>query len=99
MLLGALIKQGLKISQRVPRLASTPWQLQRRELKKLLRKARDTAFGTHYHFEEILKQKNFQQAFREIVPIFNYNTIFDQWWYRCLTEEENVCWPGHVKYF
>src|SRR6267154_4328744 len=99
MLLGAIIKQGLKISQRVPRRVSSPAQLQRRELKKLLKKAKVTSFGTHYNFEEILKSKHVEQSFKEGVPLFNYNSIFDQWWHRCLQEEENVCWPGRVKYF
>jgi len=99
MLVGALIKQGLKISQRVPRRASTPAQLQRRELKKLLKKAKGTAFGTHYRFDEILKAKNILQVFKENVPVCNYNSIFEQWWHRCLEGEDNVCWPGHIKYF
>ena len=102
MLLGALIKQGLKISQSrlvSGRRMSTPAQLQRRELKKLLKKAKGTTFGIHYHFEEILKSKIFARVFREQIPVFNYNSIFDQWWHRCLEGEHNVCWPGHVKYF
>ena len=98
-LLGALIKQGLKLTTRVRLRESTPIQEQRRELKKLLRKAQHTSFGTHYHFSECLSSRNFVRAFQEKVPLFAYNTLFEQWWYRCLEEEDNVCWPGHVKYF
>src|SRR6185295_76725 len=97
--LGVLIKQGLKLSLRVKRRHSTPIQKQRRELKKLLKKAKGTAFGMHYQFDDILSARSFAKSFREKVPLHNYNSMFAQWWHRCLAEEENVCWPGHIKYF
>ncbi len=99
MLLGAVIKQGLKLSLRVPRKVSSPAQLQRRELKKLLKKAELTSFGQHYRFGEILNDENIGSSFRAKVPLHTYNTMFEYWWNRCLNEEENVCWPGHIKYF
>ncbi len=98
-LLGALIKQGLKLGTRVKLREVTPVKKQLRELKKLLTKAEDTSFGRHYNFEQILTAKNFARKFQENIPIFNYNTIFEKWWYRCLAEEEDVCWPGYIKYF
>src|SRR5687767_1479148 len=99
MLLGAAIKQGLKLSMKVPRIVSSPGQLQRIELKKLLKKASQTSFGKHYRFEEILDSEDVTATFKEKVPIHTYNSMFEYWWKRCLNEEENVCWPGFVKYF
>jgi hypothetical protein len=99
MLLGAAIKQGLKLSLRVPRRISSPAQLQRRELKKLMTKAAQTSFGKHYRFDELLKERDIPVMFREKIPLHTYNTMFEYWWNRCLNEEENVCWPGRVKYF
>ena len=98
MVLGHVIKQGLKLSQRVPRRESSPFQFQARELRKLLKKAQGTAFGTHYRFGELLEKRNFLQAFRENVPLQNYNTMFEYWWNRCLQEEANVSWPGTIKF-
>ena len=98
-LIGALIKQGLKLGTRVKLRDYTPIQHQRKELRKLLRKAEDTSFGKHYGFEKMLDSRNFVRAFQQDVPVFNYNSIFQNWWHRCLAEEENVCWPGHVNYF
>jgi len=98
-LLGSLIKQGLKLTTRVKLRESTPIQEQRRELKKLLRKAQHTSFGTKYRFAESLASRNFVRAFQESMPLFTYNTLFEAWWHRCLEEEEDVCWPGHVNYF
>jgi hypothetical protein len=97
--LGALIKQGLKLSQRVKRREHTPIQHQRRVLKKLLRSAELTSFGKEYGFSELLTTKRFVKLFQEQVPVFNYNTLFEKWWHRCLEEEENVCWNGRIKYF
>ncbi len=98
-LLGALIKQGLKLSQRVKRREHTPVQHQRRVLKKLLRSAEFTSFGKEYRFSELLSARSFAKAFQENVPVFNYNSMFEKWWHRCLAEEENVCWNGKIKYF
>lgn len=97
--IGALIKQGLKLGSRVRLRATSPELQQQKELKKLLMKAKDTAFGKHYGFSEILSSGSHVENFQQRIPFHNYNSIHDQWWHRCLKEEENVCWPGYVKYF
>lgn len=68
-------------------------------LKKLLRKARFTEFGQQYRFDEILMSKHPGKKFQEIVPVYNYNTIYKQWWYKTLEGKPNVCWPGKIKYY
>jgi hypothetical protein len=97
--LGALIKQGLKLSQRVKRREQTPFKQQQKVLKKLLNASAFTAFGKEYHFSEFLSGPDFVNHFRAQVPVFNYNSMFEQWWHRCLKGEDNVSWPGRVKYF
>lgn len=98
-LIGALIQQSLRLSNRVKLPRRSLPKAQERELKALLSKAKDTAFGRHYQFQRILEDADPIRAFREAVPIYNYNSIFKEWWHRCLEEEHDVCWPGHVKYF
>ena len=98
-LLGSLIKQGLKLSTRVRLRFNSPAYYQKRELKRLLSKAEFTTFGKQYNFSEILFSKNLYKTYREKVPVFDYDKMFEQWWHRCLDEEVDVCWPGHVKYF
>ncbi|MBP6334828.1 MAG: GH3 auxin-responsive promoter family protein [Bacteroidia bacterium] len=98
-LIGALIKQGLKLGTRVKLREVAPAKQQFKELKKLLTKAEETSFGRHYNFSEILANKNLAKHFQENVPVFNYSSIYEKWWHRCLKEEEDICWPGHVKYF
>lgn len=98
-LLGTLVKQGLLLTDRVKFPELSPLRKQKRELKKLLKKAKHTSFGKAYGFEKILNAKNPIPEFQAQVPVFTYNTLFEKWWSRCLKEEEDVCWPGHIKYF
>jgi hypothetical protein len=98
-LLGALIKQGLKLSTRVRLRNNTPSFYQRRELKKLLHKAESTAFGKEYDFAGILNSDNIASSYQKNVPLFDYDKIYEQWWHRNLNEEVDICWPGHIKYF
>ena len=76
-----------------------PVKAQERELKKLLRKAQFTDFGRKYKFTEILLSRNVMESFRNNVPVFDYNKMHDEWWYRALNGEHNVTWPGKIKYF
>ncbi len=97
--LGALIKQGLKLGSRVTLRFRSPAYYQRKELRSLLKKAEQTAFGKKFDFSGILTSQDHVKEFQANVPIYNYNTIFEQWWHRCLEGEKNVCWPGQIKYF
>ncbi len=76
-----------------------PVKAQEKELKKLLKKASNTAFGKHYNFDDILKSDNILKNYKENVPIFDYNSMYKNWWFRALNGEEFVTWPGKVKYF
>lgn len=98
-LIGALIQQSLRLSNRVKLRRRSLQKAQERELNALLSKAQHTAFGKHFHFNDILASPDPVKAFQQAVPIYNYNSIFKEWWYRCLEEEKDVCWPGQVHYF
>jgi hypothetical protein len=76
-----------------------PYKLQKKVLKKLIKRAQITHFGEHYGFADLLKQPDLVKSFKEQVPTFDYNTIFKKWWYRALNGEAYICWPGQVKYF
>ena len=76
-----------------------PVKAQTKELKKLLKKASDTAFGQHYGFEEILKSDDIFKTYKEKVPIFDYNSMYKNWWFRALNGETFITWPGKVNYF
>ncbi|MDB5273903.1 MAG: hypothetical protein JWO58_2270 [Chitinophagaceae bacterium] len=104
-LFGSLLSKGLKIGNLKPQKKKTPFELQKKELAKLLTKAKVTQFGQHYNFHDILhqfgekKSATFYEAWKKQVPVFNYNKLFDEWWYRSKAGEHDVTWPGRVKYF
>ena len=87
------ISKALGIPQKSPKRA------QLRVLKKLLRRARYTAFGQKNKFEQILLSRHPGKTFQQNVPTYNYNKIYNEWWYQTLDGKEDICWPGKIKYF
>jgi len=84
----------------------TPFDLQNRELRKLLTKAQFTEFGRQFNFEDALRstgrfhpEGDLYQKFRQNVPVFNYNKIYKEWWHRTVAGEYDICWPGRTRYF
>lgn len=72
---------------------------QLKALKKLLRKARYTEFGQQYHFDEILMSKHPGKKFAQLVPTFDYNSLYKAFWHKTLEGVPDVCWPGTIKFF
>jgi GH3 auxin-responsive promoter len=72
---------------------------QLRVLKKLLKKSRFTEFGQHYHFDDILLNRHAGKRFQELVPIHDYNKIYNEWWKKTLDGVPDVAWPGKIKYY
>jgi len=70
-----------------------------RVLKKLLRRARYTEFGQKFGFEQILLSKHVGKVFQQKVPAYNYNKIYNDWWHKTLEGQEDICWPGKIKFF
>jgi GH3 auxin-responsive promoter len=68
-------------------------------LKKLLKKARFTQFGQRFKFDEILLSRHLGKKFQQFVPTYNYEKIYNEWWYKTLDGVPDVCWPGVIKYF
>jgi hypothetical protein len=93
----------IKIPRRLAKALRIPennirWQ-QLRVLKKLLRKARFTEFGQHFKFDEILMSKHPGKKFQELVPVYDYNKIYREWWHKTLENKADICWPGKIKYY
>lgn len=93
----------IKVPKTIAKALRLPENNPRRQqinvLKKLLRKARFTQFGQQYRFDEILMSKHPGKKFQEIVPTFNYNSIYKKWWHKTLEGTPDVCWPGKIKYY
>jgi hypothetical protein len=99
-LLGNLIARSLRLRKKFSLRVASPETYQRHTLRQLLERGQYTAFGKHYGFDDILNHElDFIKAFQQRVPVHNYDKMYREWWYRCQLAEENVTWPGKVKYF
>ena len=98
---GSIIKKALELKSKLPgeRKKTLPHKEQLKQIKKLLRKGQITAFGEYFRFDEILKSKNLIAEFQKRVPVYDYTKMHNDWWYRCLSGESFVSWPGKIKYF
>jgi hypothetical protein len=103
-LLGTLLKKGIKLRENLHQEYSSPFDLQKEELKELMITASATEFGKYYDFDKILPHfrkngKAFYEVFKSNVPIHDYNKIHKDWWQLSLKGAKNICWPGRIKYF
>ncbi|RYZ54740.1 MAG: GH3 auxin-responsive promoter [Sphingobacteriales bacterium] len=99
-LLGNLIARSLYLRRKFNLRVASPLTYQRHTLRQLLERGQYTAFGKHYGFGSILSREvDFVKAFRENVPVHTYTEMHEEWWYKSQQGEENVSWPGKVKYF
>lgn len=88
------LSKALKISG-----SSSPKRQQLKVLEKLLKKSRFTEFGQKFLFDRILLSRQLGKNFQRIVPTYDYDTIFAEWWHRALEGKSDVCWPGIIKFF
>lgn len=100
-IIGSILKRAIELRNKIPAILKIkdPCKVQEKTLRKLLKKAANTSFGEHFYFYDILKEKDAVKAFKDKVPVADYNLIYKNWWYRSLNGEPYVCWPGSVKYF
>jgi len=99
-ILGSIISRSLNIRKKLSKKVASPRTYQLRTLRMLLERGQYTSFGKKYGMDKILGESlDWERAFREKIPVHNYSSMFARWWYRCLEGEENVTWPGKVKYF
>lgn len=104
-ILGKLVKKGLQLRQAVEHHYKQPFNLQKEQLRHLLFTARHTQFGKHYHFDQLLQQfhsldpEAFYTAYKQAVPLHDYNKMHKEWWHLSREGEKNVSWPDRVKYF
>ncbi len=91
------IPRALAAALRIPPNDERRQQI--RVLKKLLKKARFTEFGQVYRFDDILLSKHPGKKFQELVPVHDYNKIYEEWWKKTLDGVSDVSWPGKIKYY
>ncbi len=103
-IIGTLLKKGIRLRESLEQEYSAPEELQKTLLKKLLIAAAKTEMGKRYEFKKILEAFKedglvYYEAFSEKVPIYDYEKIYNEWWYRLKAGEKNITWPGNIRYF
>jgi hypothetical protein len=100
-IIGSILSRVIELRKTLPvvPVRKNPYRTQKSSFNKLLKKASNTAFGRFYNFERILASANPMREFQKTVPVHDYNKIYKEWWHRVLENEDNVCWPGAIKYF
>lgn len=97
-IVGNILKRGVNISTRIKTNRAPAVQKQKDTFAKMLAKAKNTSFGRHYKFAEILKSDDPEALFKSRVPMVDYDGM-RPWWRRAEMGELDVAWPGRVKYF
>ncbi|MEQ8907432.1 GH3 auxin-responsive promoter family protein [Ekhidna sp.] len=103
-ILGTLLKKGIMLRESLEQMYTSPFDLQKQELRNLLIHCQDTQFGKAYDFDKVLARfkgdkSQFYHSFTTQVPIFDYDKMYSEWWYLAKEGRRNVCWPGKIKYF
>lgn len=104
-IIGSILKKGIKLRETLEQDYTSPYDLQKKELSKLLISARNTMFGREYDFMSILEkfrshgQHDFYEQFKANVPIHDYDSMNDNWWHKTRDGEPDISWPGKTKFF
>ena len=99
-LLGTIIKNTLELNSGKNFLVLDAQKEQLKVLRKLLRKSKKTQFGRYYKFNELLSsRKKLLESFRNNIPLNDYDTIHNEWWYKCQNGEADITWPGYIRHF
>ena len=103
-IISTLLKKGIRLRESLEQEYSSPLDLQKNQLKKLLLKAEGTEIGQTYDFHEILRAFResdgaFYEAYKSHVPVYDYDSIHAEFWNKLQSGKKNVTWPGAVKYF
>jgi len=97
-IIGSLIKSIIDISQNLGAEEDNV-ENQEKVLAELLEKAKKTAFGKYFGFEDILDREDRILAFQENVPLFDYDKLHNEWWKQIHRGHRDITWPGRPSYF
>ncbi len=87
-----------RTARQIQTWSAAPLAAQTRVLQSLLRGAAHTAFGKDHHFATIMQSKNQHAAWRDAVPLRDYEGI-KNYIERIKNGESDVLWRGKPLYF
>jgi hypothetical protein len=96
--IGEIIKRAIDLGEKLNR-SKSPYETQQEVLHHLLDKAKNTAFGKYYAFDQILESEEPSMVFSEKIPYHDYDRIYSQWWCKLREGHKDITWPGLNDYF
>lgn len=97
-IIGKIIKSAVEVADKIF-TNNNPKEAQEAVLKDLLSKAKKTAFGKYYQFEQLLDSDDIRDAYASEVPFFSYDQLLEVWWRKVIDGAEDITWPGKVNFF
>lgn len=97
-LFGKVVKIALGVSKNLEASIISPDVSQEDCLKRLLKKAQETAIGEFYRFEDILQADDLCEEFARVVPIHDYDAMQKRWWAEQI-KHPDITWPGRPPFF
>ncbi len=97
-ILGKVIKTAIELKQTLTPEMKDAREAQETQLRNLLEKAKNTAFGTYYGFSTILDSEDLIATYQEKVPLHDYDKINERWWQQQQIESD-ITWPGKPDFF
>ncbi|MCX7651293.1 MAG: GH3 auxin-responsive promoter family protein [Bacteroidia bacterium] len=84
-----------KVSRTYTQKVGQEVRYQRSLLSHILKRGQKTAFGRDHKLAEVSSYEEFRQA----VPVYSYETLWEKYLQRAWAGEANVTWSGVPKYF
>lgn len=104
-IIGSILKKGIKLRETLEQDYTSPYDLQKKELSKLLISARNTEIGRAFNFHEVLESFRdtdhhaFFETFKANVPAVDYDGMNENWWRKSRDGQSDVSWPGKTKFY
>ena len=95
---GFVIKNFIALKNTLNTKITDPEKVQEKQLRWLLNEAKDTAFGKHYNFANILDADDIVARYQQEVPVFEYDEMNEKWWQE-QQRTTNITWKGEPKYY
>jgi hypothetical protein len=97
-IIGKFVKAGIDLSHKLTPESGAFQEKQEKQLRELLTKAKNTSFGKYYGFDQVLHEDNVIKAFKEAVPVYNYEQMHERWW-KQQQKYPDISWPGKPDFF
>ena len=96
---GRLVKESAKIEYFLNLRKKYTFDIQEKELIKLLKKAKRTELGLFFDFSSFLKKDSFVDLFQKTVPLYTYESFYTEWLFKLFTGNKKVAWPSKISNF